>query len=138
MIQLVELENLSEEALATAWLEAKAEEEAATARRHTIEKILEHKLTPPSEGSVTHRLGIYKIRMTQKITRKVDPDAWFAIMEKIPPPYCPVKVVEEYKADDKICRDLALNHPALWALCSTAITSKPAKIGVTVEVVHGD
>lgn len=56
------------------WMEAKAEEKAATDRRRSIEDALtkEFDLDEQNEGSKTHKLEGYSCKITQRLNRKID------------------------------------------------------------------
>lgn len=66
------------ESMSDAWLEAKAQEHAATERRRVIEDAMLESLKPAisedGEGALTIKPAGYSIKITQRITRTVDAD----------------------------------------------------------------
>ena len=66
------------EAMSDAWLEAKAQEHAATERRRVIEDAmlenLKSAISEDGEGALTIKPSGYAIKITQRITRTVDAD----------------------------------------------------------------
>ena len=118
------------ELLAASWLAAKKQEETSRAARIAREEKLVPRLAVKPEGSRTETVGAYKITSTGRITRTLDHTAWARIREQVPEALRPVKIVEQ--VDDTGCRYLAANEPDIWALCAQAITSTPAKTGVSI------
>ena len=70
--------------LASEWLEVKAEEKLIIARRHAIEAQITEALEAKSEGSITHKLDLFKVTLTQPVSRKVDPIVWEKVKDKLP------------------------------------------------------
>lgn len=121
------------ETLCEEWLEAKRAETAANKRRIAIEEQIAQAFDVPAEGSKTHKTEAYKVTLTQPVTRKLDPDAWALVSAKVPADLQPIKVT--LSADASGCKYLADKEPAIWAIASKAIETKPGKIGVKVEAV---
>lgn len=117
--------------LASYWLEAKAEEEYAKARRVEIEKQMIGALEIPDEGSKTHHIDGYKVTVTQPVARKLDAEVWENVKDKIDPTLHPVKL--RIEADSAGCRYLADKDPKIWKLISKAFTFTPGKVGFKVE-----
>ena len=124
------------EQLYKAWLDAKNDEQQANTRRIEIEKrILDAVRNElPEEGSKTINDGRYKLSVGMKVTRSLDEDRWHDIIDHIPPDMSPVTVVEKFKLDDSGCRWLKDNRPDLWTIAAQAITEKPAKPSIKIEV----
>lgn len=59
---------------AAQWLEAKEAEAAATARRREIEDQMIAELGEQKEGSHTHKLDGFAIKITTRMNRKIDGD----------------------------------------------------------------
>jgi len=116
--------------LCGAWLEAKRREDEAKKVRIQIEDELSAALEKKSEGSITHKVGDYKVTLTQPIYRKVDMAIWESVKSGIPMEAWPLKMKVE--VDDAGCRWLMENRPDLWKIAATAITATPGKIGVKV------
>ena len=119
------------ELLAQAWLDAKAEENAARAKRIEIEEELLSILPCRKEGSQTSKLEngmrvVTEGRMTRSIDAKVLQDDWNDLPAIIQGTF-------HWKPDLKITcfKSLEDDHKALIA---KYVTTKPAKSGVKVEV----
>lgn len=119
------------ELLAQAWLDAKAEENAARAKRIEIEEALLEILPCREEGSQTSKLEngmrvVTEGRMTRSIDAKALSDDWNDLPAIIQGTF-------HWKPDLKITcfKSLEDDHKALIA---KYVTTKPAKAGVKVEV----
>jgi len=119
------------ELLAQDWLDAKAEENAARAKRIEIEEELLAILPCREEGSQTIKLEngmrvVTEGRMTRSIDAKVLQDDWNDLPAIIQGTF-------HWKPDLKITcfKSLEDDHKALIA---KYVTTKPAKAGVKVEV----
>lgn len=122
------------ESLCADLLRAKEVESAATDARIVVERQIIDLLGLPDEGSKTVDAGAFKIRLEQKINRKLDDKKWRSIMETIPEHLRPVIVVESYKIEDKGVRYLRDNEPGYYKILAQAIEEKPAKPSVKVEL----
>ena len=118
---------------ASEWLEVKAEEKLIIARRHAIEAQITEALEAKSEGSITHKLDLFKVTLTQPVSRKVDPIVWEKVKDKLPIGWEPVK--HTISADPAACRYLVEKEPRLWAKVSKAFETKQGKVGVKVEAL---
>lgn len=119
------------ELLAQAWLDAKAEENAARAKRIEIEEELLAILPCREEGSQTIKLEngmrvVTEGRLTRSIDAKALADDWNDLPAIIQGTF-------HWKPDLKITcfKSLEDDHKALIA---KYVTTKPAKAGVKVEV----
>lgn len=119
------------EFLAQAWLDAKAEENTARAKRVEIEEALLEILPCREEGSQTNKLEngmrvVTEGRMTRSIDAKALSDDWNDLPAIIQGTF-------HWKPDLKIAcfKSLEDDHKALIA---KYVTTKPAKSGVKVEV----
>lgn len=119
--------------LASEWLEVKAQEKLIIARRHAIEAQITEALEAKSEGSITHKLDLFKVTLTQPVSRKVDPIVWEKVKDKLPVGWEPVK--HTISADPAACRYLVEKEPRLWAKVSKAFETKQGKVGVKVEAL---
>ena len=108
--------------LASEWLEVKAQEKLIIARRHAIEAQITEALEAKSEGSITHKLDLFKVTLTQPVSRKVDPIVWEKVKDKLPIGWEPVK--HTISADAAACRYLVEKEPRLWAKVSKAFETK--------------
>lgn len=121
----------SAEQLAQEWLDAKAEENAARAKRIEIEEALLEILPCREEGSQTSKLEngmrvVTEGRLTRSIDAKALADDWSELPAIIQGTF-------HWKPDLKITcfKSLEDDHKALIA---KYVTTKPAKAGVKVEV----
>lgn len=119
------------EQLAQEWLDAKAEENAARAKRIEIEEELLSLLPCREEGSQTNKLGngmrvVTEGRLTRSIDAKALADDWSELPAIIQGTF-------HWKPDLKITcfKSLEDDHKSLIA---KYVTTKPAKSGVKVEV----
>lgn len=117
--------------LAAEWLAAKAAETTANKRRLEIEKELAAALDVKDEGSITHKLDLFKVTLTQPVYRKLDIRAWDLVKEQVPESLRPVKT--EIKADAAGMKWLAEHEPKMWASIAPAFTTSKGKISVKVE-----
>ena len=122
------------ESLCAALIAAKKTESDATDARIAVERQIVEMLGLPDEGSKTVDAGPYKVRLEQKINRKLDDKKWKSIMDTIPEHLRPVIVVESFKIEDKGVRYLRENEPGYYKILAQAIEEKPAKPSVKVEV----
>jgi hypothetical protein len=122
------MRSLSE--LATEWLQAKKNEQAATAARIAVEEQIIALTGKKDEGAQTHNEGDFKVVVTGKISRKMDWAKWATIKDSIPIALRPVKLKEEL--DERGVKYLQQNEPAIYELLPLTVT--PAKTEVKVEV----
>ena len=124
------------EALARDWLEAKRAEAVAQAKRIAIEDQIVAALGARDEGAETHRVGDYKVTLTQPVTRKLDEKKWSLVASQCHAALQPVKVKME--ADATGCKWLANNEPEIWRKIADAFTTTKGKVGVKVEKNDGN
>ena len=122
-----ELEHLAER-----WLTVKDAEREANAERLRIEdKILElHPAKEEGSSSWTLTNG-YKLKLTGKLSYKVDLSMLMDITVNWPEAQRPVKT--EIKADETALKFLRTSRPDLWSRIAPAVTTKPMKTSVTIE-----
>jgi hypothetical protein len=119
------------ELLAQAWLDAKAEENAARAKRIEIEEELLAILPCREEGSQTSKLENGMRVVTEgRLNRSIDAKALADDWNNLP---AIIQGTFHWKPDLKITcfKSLEDDHKALIA---KYVTTKPAKAGVKVEV----
>lgn len=129
----METEMTNLEGLCQAWIEAKRDEAAATARRIAVEEQMAQAMDVPSEGSKTHKLDGYKVTVTQPVTRKIDETAWALVANKVPADLAPVKT--KIEVDVPGVKWLQENKPAIWKKIASAFETKPGKVGFKVEAL---
>lgn len=119
------------EKLAENWKAFKSAERAAQAARLEVEEQIIALTGAKEEGALTVDAGEYKICVTAKLTRTLDPVKWEDIKESIPERMRPVT----YKPalDLKGLRYLELNEPDTYRIIAKAIETKPAKTSVEVK-----
>ena len=120
--------------LCGALLAAKAIEAKATEERIAVEQEIIAISGLPEEGSRTADVPGYKIRIEQTIKREIDDKVWADIGPQIPEILRPVSVIEKLKIDAKGVRYLKEKEPGYYKLLCRAMTEKPAKPSVKVEV----
>jgi len=112
---------------------AKADENAATERRVDIEKRILEIVGCPDEGASTTEVDGYKIRVDQRINRKLDSKKWALICDGIPESLRPIAVKETISIETKGVRWLRENEPGYYKLLCQAMEEKPAKPSLKVE-----
>ena len=119
--------------LAERWQAAKADENAANARRIAIEGEIVALLGKRDDGAETHTLdnGV-KITITGKQTVVADMPMLERLAATLPENLRPVKVT--IAVDPVGVKFLRENHPAHYKKIAPALTIKPAKTAVTVKV----
>lgn len=119
------------DSLCTSWLNYKHSEDIAKAKRHEIEQKLITALGfDKPEGSQTFQLKKYKATLKSGFNRTLDIKKWEQIEAKIPDGFRPVKYKPEL--DTIGIKYLEAKYPTLYAIASLAITTKPAKISVSI------
>lgn len=124
------------EELAGEWHALKMQRDKLDSAMAKVSDELAAMLEHPDEGSKTHACGAYKVTVTGRVNRTIDGDKWYTIRAGIPKTMWPVR--EKLSADVRGCRYLAEKHPELWAVAAAAITEKPGKPGIKVEVYDED
>lgn len=118
--------------LAALWSEAKLREDAAKADRVEIEQQILEQHPAREEGSEIFATPAgAKIKLTGKLTYKVDVDKLVALTCTWPNDIRPVKT--EMKADESKLRMIRAQVPKLWADIAPAVTVTPAKTNVAIE-----
>lgn len=124
------------EELAGQWLAAKSDEAAANARRLVIEEKLLMHMPAKEEGRLSHTLeNGWKFTTTGKLSYKADIDKLQLLTISWPADARPIKT--KIEADEAILRQIRTERVDLWRAIAPAITVKPAKTYVTIEVQSG-
>lgn len=118
--------------LATLWRHAKEREDTARADRIKIEEQLLKAHPAKEEGSETFKTpqGV-KITLTGKISYKADVDKLISLAGGWPEDIRPIKTKVE--ADETRLKAIRQHRPDLWAAIAGAVTTKPAKTGVSID-----
>ncbi len=130
----MQLENMLA-TLVTHIKNAKAEEQRAKDRRIEAEKqLIELVGFDKIEGSSSFETMDLKVTLTGKLTRILDRKKWDAIKHTIPTDLHPI----DYKPSLILpaIRYLENNEPATFKAVSQAITTKPAKVAVTLKEIE--
>lgn len=118
-------------ALAAAWLQAKADEDAAKTRRYEIEKEIVAAVPVKDEGTAKTEVGALRVSVTTKLTRSVDTDALQTAWASLQPT---VQKAFNWKADLSISALKRLDEQEA-AQALRYVTTKPAKPAVKVEAI---
>jgi len=122
--------------LAATWLQAKADETAANTRRLETEEEILKLLPAKEEGKTTTPISnTTRISTTGKITFKSDIAALQALTMSWPEAMRPLKT--KIEQDEPVLRQIRTERPDLWRHIATAITVKPAKVYIQIEVSDG-
>lgn len=118
------------------WIELKDFEERARNQRHEVEAKIVDALgdDKPSEGSRTFNFDQLKLKVIQRVDRKLDLAQWDQIKQHVDPEFWPVKT--KIEVDDTGVKWIAENRKDLYSIIAPAITVKPGKPGVTVERIE--
>lgn len=128
------MEEKEMEALVKTLTKAKRkEDESRLARIEAEEAIIKALGGTPIEGTATHNVGGYKVKVEQRINRKIDERKYHAIKDEIPEALRPISIVETLKIDTAGLRWLKENEPGYWKILADAITETPAKPSVKIE-----
>lgn len=124
--------------LAIALVQAKQKEQEAIATRHSAEVALLDLIESKAEGTAHVTGERFKATATFGFNRTLDGAALEAIRSQVP-----VALFEqaiEYKPAIKLAglRYLQQNEPSTYAVLAQAITAKPAKPAVKVEMIAVD
>jgi hypothetical protein len=116
--------------------EAKAAEAKATAVRIGAEQALLAFLPVKAEGSVSQRIGQWKVTVTFPMNRTIDAAALEAVRAEVPEALFERAI--EYRPSLVIAglTYLRSNEPETYALLAQAITAKPGKPGVKLEPIN--
>ena len=122
------------EVLASRLVDAKAKEQNANNERVAIERQIIDLVGCPDEGAATHDAGEFKIKIDQRVNRKIDEKRWALIAEQIPEAIRPISIVESIKVETAGVRWLKENEPGYYKLLCECMTESPSKPSVKVEV----
>jgi hypothetical protein len=122
------------ESAAQAWLAAKQEENRAWKARLEAEDRLVRLIGAKEDGTMTAHAGDLIVKTVGKINFHLDEAAWHSVAPSIPDAIRarlvrlkPEPVIREVK----FLRD---NEPQLFAILAQALTMRPAKTAVSVEL----
>jgi len=116
--------------------DAKAREDAARAERIALEESLLPLLASRSEGAVTEYGDAYKVTVNYGVTRTLDAEALAAIKGAIPAALFEKAIAYKPAIVLPGLRYLQNNEPNTYAVLAQAITAKPSKPAVKVEIIE--
>jgi hypothetical protein len=119
----------NEEEIAADLFAAKEEEEKAKLKRIELEEELVAVLGKRDEGSKTHHVGEFTVKITGRVSRKIDWATFDELSDKIPPSLWPVKRA----LDETGVKYLANNEPAIYKILAPALTVETAKTTVSIN-----
>ena len=90
------------------------------------------------EGSLTVRSDSFKITTTQPITRTVNKTSLDAIRREFPEDLFEAMFDFKPSLNVKLFKECEHLRPEVYALACKAVTSKPSKISVKVELLKGE
>ena len=120
--------------LCNEWMNARDAENKARAIRIDVEKCMLEKLPVPEEGSKTINTDAFKVVVTQRISRSLDEEKYQTL--NIPAELNPISFETKPKIDDSGCRWLKANKPEIWQELSKALTEKPSKVNLRIEIIN--
>lgn len=128
------MKPMTAEELAAAWLAAKADEDAAKARRYEIEAAITATLPGGEEATTTAKLQGAKVTVTRKLTRSADTAQLQAAWASLP---AQAQAIFKWSADIDLRKMRAAQEmaPDVYAAAARFITTKPAKAAVRVEAL---
>jgi len=122
------------EELCAAWVAARQAEADANAKRIEIEQQILQLIPPREEGSMSTELpNGWKVRTSGKMIYSGDIDRLLELTRSWPEK--PVR--SRLEIDTSMLRAIRSDRPDLWRSIAPAITVRPAKTGVSVEVPDG-
>lgn len=111
-----------------------AEAAANKARLDAEAKLLALVGQLPDEGTTRHQAGPLCAVIRTSMTRKVDADALIALADAIPEAIAKRLFKWAPSVDLKELRYVQSNEPDLYQVIAPAITSKPAKPSISIEL----
>lgn len=118
--------------LAEQWRMHKAIEDKAREDRIAVEEqILKLNPAPPEGSTTVHTPTGVRISLTGKISYKANMDQLLELTKGWPEAARPIKT--DIKVDETKLKTLRREAPRLWAEIASAIETKPAKTGVSID-----
>lgn len=116
------------------WREAKVAEDVARERRIAAEAELAELIGVEAEGSTKRETPWFNVTTTGKVNRTLDPTALDAVREHVPAPIFDRVIQYRPQLNLRELRYVEANEPDVYRELARAITAKPAKPTVKVEV----
>jgi hypothetical protein len=122
------------DSLAQEWLEWKRREEHSRDQRVAVEEKILAQHPAKEEGSESFATpGGFKVRFVSKLKYKADLDMLRVLTSTWDSELVPIKTKVE--VDESRLKAIRQNNPKVWSMLAPAITTEPAKTGVSVELV---
>ena len=123
------------EILASMFRKLTSERAALDKELAQVEASIVKAVNAPEKGTTREDLADgSQIVVVTKINRTLNKAAWLKVEQSIPKELRPVRVVEEYKLEAGGLTWLEENDPVNYLKVCEAITSKPAKPSIRVEM----
>ena len=120
--------------LAEAYEQAKAEETRATNLRRELAAQIQVMTGHTAESSKTYKDGDWKVVVKQPVNRSMDWAAWETVKQDIPEELWPIET--QPALDEKGVKWLMNNEPEIYRILSSALTTKPGAVSVTVTRIE--
>lgn len=120
--------------LAEAYEQAKAEETRAADLRRELAAQIQHMTGHTTESSKTYKDGDWKVVVKQPVNRTMDWAAWETVKNQIAPELWPIETKQVL--DEKGVKWLMNNEPEIYRILSSALTTKPGAVSVTVTRIE--
>lgn len=117
------------------FLSAKADEEAARERRYAAERKIAEACGSKEEGQISRKGTAFKAVAKYKINRTLDPKVWEEVAPTINPAIAANIVRWKPEIVLKGLRWVEENDQETYGKIARAITSKPAKVAISVEEI---
>ena len=118
---------------AQTWRECKAAEDVARERRIDAEQKIIEILGVAEEGATTQKTEFFAVTTTGKLIRSLDIAAWEAVRGDVPDEISPV--VYKPSLDLRKLRAIETTNPSVYKIVLCALTVKPGKPAISVELV---
>ena len=127
------------ERAAAALARAKADESAAQKARLQAEAALLAAIVDPlpTEGTTRVAAGAYKVTVRTSVSRSIDQEKLQELAKQIPEAVGKRLFRWKPELEMRELRYLQDNEPGMYSVLAEAITAKPAKPSVSVELVEG-
>jgi DNA-binding TFAR19-related protein (PDSD5 family) len=121
--------------IASQYIEAKRREEKAKADRLAAEEKLCELFGVKPEGSQTVSTDFFKVTTTGNMTRSIDADRFAEIAKTIPKAIRDRVIRTKVEPNLTELRKLEESNPDVYRALAAALTVKPAKASVKVEII---
>lgn len=116
------------------YLEAKAEELNATAKREYFEGLILQKIKAPEDGSKSTKVDGYRITTQGRLNYRADMPHLMILSTALPESLRPIK--QETTLDKTVAKQIRTKHADLWQIIAPAIEIKPGKSSIRIEQIN--